>query len=225
MSTVAKIVIRTTCGLMVLAAAADCGSAGEAGPYGGEPGGNLGFVGSGGRGVGYGHDAGTGIADGGVDGGSARADGGDGGKSSDGGNGNGMGGDAGGEDAGGNLDGGSGASGIFNLPPGFFPSLDWVISGPSGSRSGTVMFGNAQSIEFVAGGIPAGSGYTLAIAGVDIYGDPCNGTSAPFEVLAGQVASVGIVLACTAPLTDAAGPANVTTGSVEVDAGVIFRDF
>jgi hypothetical protein len=232
MPTVAKSAIRTTFAVMALAAAAACGSAHEAGPYEGAPDDdNLGFVGSGGRG--FGRDGGAGGKDSGDDSGKGTTvtrldaggvESGTGGSPGDGGKGS-LGEAGGAEGGGGNVpDGGSGVGVKFNLPPGFFPSLDWVVSGPGGHYSGTVTFGNAQSIEFVIGGIEAASGYVLEISGTDVDGDRCSGASAPFAIVAGEVAGAGIVLTCAPGLSDAAGPANVTTGSVGVDAGVMFRD-
>lgn len=227
MRVVAKHGIRVAVGTAVLAAAVACGSNGES-PYGGGLDG-LGWVGSGPGGYGYRPDAGQGDGgkhDGGADAGShGSGDSGpedlDSGSSSGGGHGDAQGGGAG--DA--ETDGGSGVGVTFHLPPGFFPSLDWVVSGPSGYYSGTVYFGDAQSVEFVAGGIVAGAGYTITMAGEDRDGDPCSGTSSPFTVVAGQVAGASLVLTCTVPLFDASEPADVVTGSVGVEAGVILPDF
>jgi hypothetical protein len=225
MSIAAKKSVRIASGIAFVGAAVACGSQDFAGPYGGELGGDFGIVGSGGRGSGYGGDGGSdgGRRDSGLDGG--RADGSsNGGPGVDGGSGNG--GNGGQHDAGadaGLLDGGSAVAVTFDWPPGIFASLDWVISGPSGYYSGTVYFGDAHSLEFVAGGIQAGSGYTITLAGNDRYGGPCSGTSAPFEVFAGEVSGVGVVLTCNSP-PGASEPANVTTGSVGVEAGVVFHD-
>jgi hypothetical protein len=98
-------------------------------------------------------------------------------------------------------------------------SLGWTISGPN-SYSGVEPIGNAQSVEFVAGGIAAGSGYTISVFGVDSESDPCAGTSNPFGVLAGQTTSVTLLVTCTVP-TDASLNADIQTGSVAVDASVI----
>jgi hypothetical protein len=225
MPAVANIAFRTTFSITVLAALVACGSEGEAaGPYGdgGFPG--LGFVGSGGRGSGYGSDGG---ASGNRD---ASAEGGASGQGRDGGD-EGNEGGAGGPDAsvhdageGTTGDGGSQVGVTFNLPPGFFPSLSWEISGPSGVYTGVVTFGAAQSLEFVVGGILAGNDYTIAIAGTDRDGMPCSGTSAPFDVLPGEVAGAGVLLTCTGGPIDASQPAPVITGSVGVDAAVTFGD-
>lgn len=221
MPAVANIAFRATFSITVLAALVACGSEGEAaGPYGdgGFPG--LGFVGSGGRGGNAGGNVDASVESGpgapGRDGGDAGGEGDEGGET-------GL--DAGGQDAGEGTagDGGSQVGVTFNLPPGFFPSLSWQISGPGGVYSGTVYFGDARSLEFVVGGIVAGSGYTIALEGTDRDGMPCSGTSAPFDVVAGQVSGAGVLLTC-APPSDAAEPAPVITGSVGVDAAVTFGD-
>jgi hypothetical protein len=99
-----------------------------------------------------------------------------------------------------------------------FKSLDWSIAGPH-NYSGSVEFGDARSIEFVAGGIEAGSGYTLTLSGIDTDNDSCKGTSNLFSVQAGTTSDVTIVLTCTR-ITDGSMAADVTTGSVRVEAGV-----
>jgi hypothetical protein len=109
---------------------------------------------------------------------------------------------------------------IINLPPGFFEYLNWTITGPSGPYSGSLSFGASQSIEFVTGGIQAGSGYTLTLYGTDPSGDPCRGTSAPFDVTPGGTTPVTVVIECFTG--DAvAQPSMIMTGNVAVDAGVV----
>jgi hypothetical protein len=221
MSSVANSVFR---GALLFWIAA-CGSVANDGPPPDEfDGGGLGWVGSGGGG-GFGGDAGRGNGQGsGNDGGSGR-DGGRGGGGS-------MAGDADIVDAAGfedgasptdaasqgDADGGSSVGVTFNVPPGFFPSLDWVILGPSGYYTGTIYFGDAHSYEFVVGGIVSGKGYTLTLSGTDIDGDACSGTSAPFDVSPGVVSGAGVAITCH---TGDAQSAVVSTGSVGVDAGVL----
>jgi hypothetical protein len=196
------------------AAIAVTACASETPPYGELLPEKIGFVGSGGEGR--------------FDGGLIRADAGraasDSGTMSDGssrvpfdGGGNMQG--AGVED-GGPGDGGSSVGITLNLPPGFFASLDWVIEGPAGSYSGTVRFGTAQSIEFVVGDINAGDGYTITLSGIDAYGQPCVGTSAKFSVEPGQTTGAGVLIQCAA---GDGGPAaaSISSGNVEVDAGVV----
>jgi hypothetical protein len=96
-------------------------------------------------------------------------------------------------------------------------SLDWSISGPA-TYQGSVEFGAAKSTEWVIGGIADGSGYTLIVTATDTAGDPCRGTSAPFSVEAGKVVYTMITIVCDISVFDAA---DVTTGSVAVEAGVV----
>ncbi len=105
-------------------------------------------------------------------------------------------------------------------------ALNWSISNGMGTpTTGTVFItddaGNeAQSIEFVAGGILAGSGYVITLSGSDSVGDPCIGTSTPVTVMAGATSAAVVVVTCTAP-TDASLATTVDSGNIAVDAGVI----
>jgi hypothetical protein len=98
-------------------------------------------------------------------------------------------------------------------------SLQYTCTGPSIIPPGQVNFGGAQSVEWVLGGIAAGSGYQCTLTGTDSDGDPCNGTTAPFNVFAGRVSGATVVVQCVV-LTDASIAADVTTGSVGIDAAV-----
>lgn len=113
-------------------------------------------------------------------------------------------------------------TGALNIAQGIdVTSLSWKISngtGP-GPYSGTANIGDGGSAEWVAGGIQAGSGYTIAISGTDSQNDPCSGTSAAFAVIAGQVVYEQVSVICLEP-TDAQAPADVSTGSVAIEAGV-----
>jgi hypothetical protein len=117
-------------------------------------------------------------------------------------------------------DGGAEVLVNFNIPPGLFPTLQWTISGPN-TYSGVLMMGQASSIEFVAGGIQEADGYTLTLSGTDIYGGFCTGTSPPFNVQGGVVTGVSVTIICPNPEASGPGTADVTTGSVAVDAGVV----
>jgi hypothetical protein len=98
--------------------------------------------------------------------------------------------------------------------------LTWTISNGTNSYTGTVPIGDAGSIEFVAGGIQAGSGYVVALSGADTNSDPCTGTSAAVTVSPGATSSATVIVTCVVP-TDAALAADVGTGSLAVDAGVV----
>jgi hypothetical protein len=97
-------------------------------------------------------------------------------------------------------------------------ALNWSISGPN-AYSGNVSCGDAQSFEFVLGGITAANGYTITLSGTDSQNDPCSGTSAQFNVVAGEVTYAMVSVTCLEP-TDATLNADVTTGSLAVEAGV-----
>ncbi len=79
--------------------------------------------------------------------------------------------------------------------------------------------GDAQAVDFLIGGIAAGSGYTITISGSDSSGDPCSGTSLMFSVYAGAVTDVEVQATCVVA-TDAALETQVSNGSVGLDAGV-----
>jgi hypothetical protein len=123
---------------------------------------------------------------------------------------------------------GTGSVGMhLNLAPGVtLTTVHWVITGgPSGNPgySGDVAIGDAGSLEFIAGGILAGSGYVLTITGTDSSGDPCTGTSSSFTIVAGAVTQTFLQVTCTAPGAEGGVVAStVNTGSVEIDAGVVY---
>jgi hypothetical protein len=195
--------------------AAACGSQGAL-PYGDQPPyGDIGFIGSGGGrydGGRLGGDASTANGNGNADAGHAGIDAGTVG-ASDAGDSN-----AGGDSGNGDDDAGSSVGITFNLPPGFFAFLNWTIVGPAGGYSGTVHFGAARSLEFVVGGIQAGAGYTITLAGTDPDGQPCQGTSDPFTVSPGSTSGAGVIIRCATG--DGAVGTTVTTGNVAVDAGL-----
>jgi hypothetical protein len=220
MSAEAGKVIRGIAGIAALFpafAGVGCGGAGSLEPQD-AGGGNTGMVGSGSPGSGDAAAFLDASAQGGADGGGAHPTG-DGGAAGDGGGtGPPRGGDGGATGPDGSSPGDGGSIGVgFDEPPGFFSSLVWTVTGPN-TYSGSVDFGPAQSVEFVVGGIDQGDGYALTLSGIDVYGDPCAGTSAPFAVTPGIVVAIGMTVTCTR--SGDGGPANVTTGSVSVDAGV-----
>jgi hypothetical protein len=98
-------------------------------------------------------------------------------------------------------------------------SLNWTLSNATNTYMGTVTVGAAQTVEFVAGGVVAGT-YTLTLTGFDSNGDPCTGTSSGITVTAGLVSSASIVVTCTVP-ADTSTPTTVNTGSLGIDASVV----
>jgi hypothetical protein len=108
---------------------------------------------------------------------------------------------------------------LMVAPGDFLYSLSYTCTGPSVIPPGMVSFNDAQSIEYVLGGIAAGSGYQCTLTGTDSNGDPCSGTTTQFTVSAGQVSGAGVNITCTVP-SDASTAADVNTGSVGFDAAV-----
>jgi hypothetical protein len=107
-------------------------------------------------------------------------------------------------------------------------SLSITLSNMTNTFNGVVNLtddaGNAaQSIEFVLGSVPAGSGYVVTLYGSDSQGDPCSGASTPFTVTAGATANVVVNVTCTVP-TDAAVSQSVDSGTVAVDASIALID-
>ncbi len=108
----------------------------------------------------------------------------------------------------------------LNIGPGVsLTSFTYLITGPN-TYTQLITIGNAQSLEFVVGGIAAGSGYTLSITGQDSAGDPCSGaTATPFAVMSGAVTQTTLAVTCVAP-ADSSVVADVNTGTFELDASV-----
>jgi hypothetical protein len=98
-------------------------------------------------------------------------------------------------------------------------SLSYTCSGPSVIPGGTVNFNDAQSVEWVLGGIVSGTGYTCVLTGTDSNGDLCSGTTSSFNILPGQVSGATVLVTCNVA-TDASSAADVNTGSVGFDASV-----
>jgi hypothetical protein len=114
----------------------------------------------------------------------------------------------------------------WTIPPGFnynVYNLNWTLKG-SGSTAGDnyggpVNIGDAQSAEWVAGGITAGCGYTLQVTATDSNGDPCSGTATNICINAGVVNYTQISVVCLEP-NDAQAAADVNTGSLAIEAGI-----
>jgi hypothetical protein len=108
----------------------------------------------------------------------------------------------------------------LSLPSGVtIATVNYSIMGPT-PQQGSVSVGNDQAIQFVVGGLAAGS-YTIQLTATDSNGDPCSG-SGPFTVTPGTVTSASLTMACIVD-GDAVVPAPVNTGSVFVDAGVVLE--
>ncbi len=90
-------------------------------------------------------------------------------------------------------------------------SVSYSITGPH-SYSGTIDVTNSTKLSAVIGNIAAGTGYTLSLSGTATDGaTSCGGSSASFDVTAGQTTTVAVAVGChQAP----------TTGSVLVKGSV-----
>lgn len=102
--------------------------------------------------------------------------------------------------------------------------VQWTIHDASNhdatnSYSGTAEIGDARFIQWIAGGVLAGSDYVLSVDAQDTAGDPCSGASAPFAVVAGGVVQVTLGIVCTVPTQDSL-VGDVNTGSVRLEASV-----
>jgi hypothetical protein len=119
---------------------------------------------------------------------------------------------------------GTGTVGVhLDLAPGTsLVAVKWTISNATNTYFGVVEIGDAQSLEFVRGGIAAGSGYMVQLTAVDSHGDPCMGNSPTFTIAAGALTQTVLVLTCKAA-PDGSSPGNVTTGTVEIDASILFK--
>jgi phospholipase C len=92
-------------------------------------------------------------------------------------------------------------------------TVSWTITGPSVAstvvQSGTVNVANSQSISFEVGGIPAGTGYSIALSAVTSDGTATCSGSTTFAIAARTTTNVSVQLQCaTAP--SEAGSALVT---------------
>jgi hypothetical protein len=105
----------------------------------------------------------------------------------------------------------------LTLPGGIsISTVNYIIAGPT-SQQGSVPVTDSQAVQFVVGGLTAGS-YTIQLTATDSNGDPCSGSS-PFTVTPGTVTGVSLAMTCMED-SDAVVPAPVNTGSVFVEAGV-----
>jgi hypothetical protein len=82
-------------------------------------------------------------------------------------------------------------------------TVTWTISNATSgfTRSGTVNVKFSNTLQFLAGAIPAGSGYTILLAATSVDGAfACTGT-ASFTVTAGGITPISLTFTCsTAPL-------------------------
>ena len=95
--------------------------------------------------------------------------------------------------------------------------VQWTIHNPAlltADRTGTVDVSRSGTLQFVVGGLPAGSGYTITVTATTSTGVGCLG-AAMFAITAGSTANVSLSLVCTQTSVDAG-----TNGSVSINGQV-----
>ena len=92
-------------------------------------------------------------------------------------------------------------------------TASWTITGPNGAstvvQTGTVNVQNSQSISFLVGGIPVGSGYTVTLNATATDGVTSCVGSGTFSTTARTTTAVTVLLQCTQPPSEA--------GSVQIN--------
>lgn len=95
-------------------------------------------------------------------------------------------------------------------------SLSYTVTGPNNSSSviemGNVDVHNSQVVSFVLGGIPAASGYKIALSSTSASGGTTCSGSATFAIAARASTNVSVLMMCSSAPADA-GAANVTAVS------------
>ena len=76
-------------------------------------------------------------------------------------------------------------------------TVNYTITGPNSfSKTGSINVASSNTVSAIIGGLPAGSGFTITLSGTGTDGTTnCLG-SAPFNVTAGAVTMVSVVLDC-----------------------------
>ena len=71
-----------------------------------------------------------------------------------------------------------------------------------GANPGTVSVANSQAVSFQLGGVPAASGDSIALSATLTGGGTCQGSTAGFNVVAGQTSNVQVQMLCSLPFVD-----------------------
>ena len=104
------------------------------------------------------------------------------------------------------------------VPPNFqIATVNYQLTNAGFSKSGTLDVSQTTTISGVLGGIPAGSGYTLALTATDTTSKftGCSG-SAPVTVVAGATTPVSVGIDCHLPQS-----VKVTTSAVPVPTSAV----
>lgn len=106
----------------------------------------------------------------------------------------------------------SGSAGTLQIgvavPPSFqIDAVGYEISKTGYDQSGTLDVTQSGTVTATLGGIPAGTGYTLALTATDVAKKftGCSG-SAPVAVTAGAVTPISVDIACHLPVTTVVTP-------------------
>ena len=79
-------------------------------------------------------------------------------------------------------------------------TASYTITGPNGyTKTGTINLASSTTLSTTIAGIPAGSGYQIAITALSVDGGTSCGGSASFDVMAGKTRAVTVPLACHEP--------------------------
>jgi hypothetical protein len=88
------------------------------------------------------------------------------------------------------------------LPPNFqIATVNYQLTNTGYSKSGTLDVSQTQKISAVVGGIPAGTGYTLALTATDTAQKftGCAGTTSSVNVVGGATTPVSVAIDCHLP--------------------------
>jgi hypothetical protein len=106
---------------------------------------------------------------------------------------------------------------VVDLPAGVVINVvDYVVAGPT-PMQGSVPAGAIPTIDFVVGGLPAGTGYSIQLSASDSAGDTCTG-GASFDIAAGTLTGITVQLQC-GNAQDAATPGDDSSPPADADAG------
>ena len=86
-------------------------------------------------------------------------------------------------------------------------TISWTLTGPNGAstvvQTGSVNVQNSQTASFIVGGIPGGSGYSIALSGTSTDGSVTCSGSATFSVTPRQTTNVSVLLQCSSGASEA----------------------
>ncbi len=101
-------------------------------------------------------------------------------------------------------------------------TIAWVLTGPNGAPTvvsqGTVDVQRSTIASFQVGGIPAGSGYDIALSATSVEGAVMCAGTASFPILARATTNVTVLLRCGSPAPDAG---SVSVGGQTFDCGTV----